>query len=116
MDELREAQLLRVYVGEADHHHGRPLHEAIVHAAREHGLAGATVLRGVLGYGAHSRIHSEKLLRLNEDLPVVVEIIDAPERIDAFLPVLAGMMRGGLVTVESVRVWRATEGAGSQSP
>jgi uncharacterized protein len=99
-----EAELLRVFVGEADRHGGRPLYEVIVEEARRRGLAGATVLRGTLGFGAHSRIHTAKILRLSEDLPMVIEVVDAPERIAAFLPVLDGLLGGGLVTLERVRV------------
>jgi PII-like signaling protein len=99
-----EAELLRVFVGESDKHHGRPLYEAIVEEARRRGLAGATVLRGTLGFGAHSRIHTAKVLRLSEDLPMVIEIVDKPDRIAAFLPDLASMMDEGLVTLEKVRV------------
>jgi uncharacterized protein len=98
------AELLRVFVGDGDRHGGKPLYEAIVRAARERHLAGATVLRGYLGYGAHSRIHTAKILRLSEDLPVVVEIVDEAEKIEAFLPVLDELMDGGMVTVEPVRV------------
>jgi uncharacterized protein len=98
------AELLRVFVGDSDRHRGKPLYEAIVMAAREHHLAGATVLRGYLSYGAHSRIHTAKILRLSEDLPVVVEIVDTEEKIEAFLPILDEMMDGGMVTVEPVRV------------
>lgn len=99
-----EAELVRVFIGEADRHSGKPLYEAIVQAAREAGLAGATVLRGVLGFGANSRIHSAKILRLSEDLPIVVEIVDRPEAIAEFLPVLDDLMGEGLVTLERVRV------------
>lgn len=99
-----EAELLRVFIGESDKHHGRPLYEAIVDEARKRGLAGATVLHGVLGFGAHSRIHRAKVLQLSEDLPLVVEIVDKPERIADFLPVLDGMISEGLITLEKVRV------------
>jgi len=99
-----EAELLRIFVGESDKHGGRPLYEAIVEEARRRGMAGATVLRGTLGFGAHSRIHTAKVLRLSEDLPMVIEIVDAPERIAAFLPELDGMMAEGLVTLERVRL------------
>lgn len=99
-----EGLLVRIYIGESDRWHGRPLHEAIVLRAREMGLAGATVLRGLAGFGASSRIHTAKLLRLSEDLPVVIEIADDPERIEGFLPVLDEMITEGLVTVEKVRV------------
>ena len=93
-----EAELLRVFIGESDKHHGRPLYEVIVEEARRQGLAGATVLRGTLGFGANSRIHTAKLLRLSEDLPMVVEIVDQPDRIAAFLPLLDGLISEGLVT------------------
>ena len=98
------AELLRVFIGDSDRYHHKPLYEAIVEAAREQHLAGATVLRGCLGYGAHSRIHSAKILRLSEDLPVVVEIVDESEKIEAFLPVLDEMMAEGMVTLEQVKV------------
>ncbi len=100
----REAELLRIFIGESDRHAGRPLYESIVLLAREHGLAGATVLRGTLGFGANSRIHTAKLLRLSEDLPMVIEIIDAPEKIEAFLPVLDGLITEGMITLEKIRV------------
>ncbi len=99
-----EGELLRIFIGESDKHHGRPLYEVIVEEARRQGLAGATVLRGTLGFGANSRIHTAKILRLSEDLPMVVEIVDIPERIAAFLPTLDGMIREGLVTLERVRI------------
>lgn len=99
-----EAELLRVFIGESDRYEGRPLHEAIVSVARRRGMAGATVLRGVLGFGAHSRMHHAKILRLSEDLPIVVEIVDKPERIEALLPELDNMIEEGLVTLERVRV------------
>lgn len=99
-----QAVLLRVYIGESDSHEGRPLHEAIVLRAREMQLAGATVFRGGLGYGRSSRLHTTKILRLSQDLPLVVEIVDAEEKIETFLAELARMMGSGLVTVEKVRV------------
>ena len=99
-----EAELLRIFVGESDKHHGRPLYEVIVQEARRRGLAGATVLRGTMGFGANSRIHTAKILRLSEDLPMVVEIVDEPDKIAAFLPDLDGMIGEGLVTLERVRV------------
>jgi PII-like signaling protein len=99
-----EAVLLRVFIGESDKADGRPLYEVIVEKARKRGLAGATVLRGFLGFGANSRIHTSKVLRLSEDLPIVVEIVDAEEKIDAFLPELDEMIDEGLVTREKVRV------------
>jgi PII-like signaling protein len=100
----KDAILLRVHVGESDRFRGRPLYEAIVLKARELHLAGATVLRASMGYGASSRLHTAKLLRLSEDLPVVIEIVDAEDRIDAFLPHLEEMVTEGLVTLERVRV------------
>lgn len=99
-----EGQLLRVYVGESDRWEGRPLYEAIVRAAREHGLAGATALRGIEGFGASSRIHTVKILRLSEDLPIVIEIVDRPDRIAAFMPTLDTMVVEGLMTLEKVNV------------
>jgi len=99
-----EAELLRVFVGETDKHHGQPLYEAIVEVARARGLAGATVLRGTLGFGASSRIHTAKILRLSQDLPMVIEIVDKPERIADFLPELDAMIGEGLITLEKIRV------------
>lgn len=99
-----EAELLRVFIGESDKRGGRPLYEVIVEEARRRGMAGATVLRGTLGFGAHSRIHTAKILRLSEDLPMVIEIVDSPERIAAFLPELDAMIEEGLVTLERVRL------------
>ena len=100
----REASLLRAFVGADDRHDGRPLYERILERARECGLAGATAFRGIAGFGAHSRIHTAKILRLSEDLPVMIEIIDAPDKIDAFVAELDGLIGEGLVTVEAVRV------------
>ncbi len=99
-----EGQLLRVFIGEGDHWHGRPLYEAIVLEARTRGLAGATVIKGFMGYGAHSRIHTAKLLDLSQDLPIVIEIVDAREKIEAFLPVIEQMIGDGLVTLERANV------------
>ncbi len=106
-----EAELLRIFIGESDKWKGRPLYEAIVLAAREQGLAGATVLKGQMGFGAHSRLHSAKILRLSEDLPIVIELVDKTERIESFLPQLDGMIEEGMVTIEKVRVlaYRAGE-------
>jgi len=101
-----EGVLLRVFLGELDRWHGAPLYQAIVLAAREAGLAGATVLRGPMGFGARSRLHTTKILRLSEALPVVIEIVDTQERIDAFVPKLDEMMGDGLVTIERVRILR----------
>ncbi len=99
-----KGKLLRIIVGEADRWHGRPLYEAVVEEARKRGLAGATVWKGTMGFGAHSRLHTAKILRLSQDLPVVIEIVDAPEKIEAFLPDLDTMVQGGLVTVERAQV------------
>ena len=99
-----DGYLLRVFVGESDKHGHIPLYEAIVQTARKAGLAGATVLRGLMGYGRHSVVHTSKILRLSEDLPMVVEIVDSLQKIEAFLPTLDGMIRDGLVTLEKVRV------------
>lgn len=100
----RDAMLLRIFTGEQDKCGHRPFYEAVVMKAREMHLAGATVLRGPLGYGHSSRIHTAKVLRLSEDLPLVIEIVDTQEKIDAFLPELEGMISGGLVTLEKVQV------------
>jgi uncharacterized protein len=97
-------KLLRIFIGESDRWHHHPLYEAIVLKARELGLAGATVLRGPMGFGAHSRLHTAKILRLSMDLPVVIEIVDTEEKINLLLPFLDDMVEEGLVTLESVRV------------
>lgn len=102
--ESRSGKLLRIFIGDADRRHGRPLYEVIVEEARAHGLAGATVLHGLMGYGAHSCLHTAGILRLSTDLPVVIEIIDLPERIEAFLPVVDGLIDDGLVTIEAAEV------------
>ena len=99
-----EATLLRIFVGESDRWEGKPLYEAIVLAARSAHLAGATVLRGPMGFGKHSRMHTAKILRLSEDLPMVIEIVDAPDKIEAFLATVDKMVGDGLVTTEKVRV------------
>ncbi len=101
---LTEARLLRIFIGESDKFEGRPLYQVIVERARRRELAGATVLRGYLGFGANSRIHSARILRLSEDLPLVIEIVDEPERINAFVEELDGMIGEGLVTLEKVEV------------
>jgi PII-like signaling protein len=100
----KDAMLLRIFIGESDHHQGKPLYEALVIKARELHLGGATVLRGPLGFGKSSRLHSAKILRLSEDLPIVVEMVDSREKIDAFLAAANGMVRSGLVTLEKVQV------------
>src|SRR5437764_4526307 len=99
-----EATLLRIFIGESDRWQHKPLYEAIVLKAREMHLAGATVLRGPMGFGHSSRLHTAKILRLSEDLPLIIEIVDSVEKIDAFLPVLDGMMQSGLVTTEKVSI------------
>src|SRR5437667_4058409 len=109
-----DAVLLRIFIGESDRYQYRPLYEAIVLKARELQLAGATVLRGPMGFGKSSHLHTAKILRLSMDLPMLIEIVDAEEKIQGFLPVLDEMMKGGLVTLEKVRVihYRADETAG----
>jgi len=97
-------KLVRIFIGESDSWHHRPLYTAIVERAREEGLAGATVIRGIEGFGAHSRIHTMRILRLSEDLPVVIEIVDQEERINKFLPILDEMVTEGLVTIENVEI------------
>jgi len=111
-----DGYLLRIFVGESDRHGHHPLYEAIVLKARETGLAGATVVRGVMGFGKHSVLHTAKILRLSEDLPMVVEIADSLEKIEQFLPVLDQMITDGLVTLERVRVihYKANPANGTQ--
>ena len=99
-----EGKLLRIFIGERDRWHELPLYEAIVMEARRRGLAGATVVKGFMGFGAHSRIHTAKLLELSQDLPIVVEIVDAPEKIEAFMPDLEQMVGDGLITLERAEV------------
>ncbi len=99
-----EGTLLRIFIGELDKWRKQPLYEAIVLRARELGLAGATVLRGPMGFGAHSRLHTAKILRLSDDLPVIIEIVDKEEKIQTFLPELDRMIPDGMVTLEKVRV------------
>lgn len=111
-----EARLLRIFIGESDKHGGRPLYELVVEEARRRNMAGATVLRGCLGYGANSRIHTAKILRLSEDLPLVIEIVDIPERIDAFLPYLDDLIDEGLATLENVQVFLYRHSGGEGAP
>jgi len=99
-----EGTLLRIFFGEHDRHEGMPLYEWIVRRAREQGLAGATVLRGLEGFGAHSRLHTAKILRLSTDLPIIVEIVDTREKIEAFLPLIDGAITEGLATLERVQI------------
>ena len=100
----REGYLLRIFIGESDKHEGKPLYEWIVLKAREHGLAGATVLRGMMGFGAHSRLHTFKIERLSLDLPIVIEVVDAREKLEAFLTLIDDNETEGLATVEKVDV------------
>ena len=104
MEVPEDAVLLRIFIGEADRWNHRPLYEAIVMKAREVHLAGATVLRGTMGFGKSSRMHTAKILRLSEDLPMVIEIVDSREQIEAFLPALEDLITDGLVTLERVKV------------
>jgi PII-like signaling protein len=99
-----ERTLMRIHIGERDKYHGKPLYEAIVLLLRERGYAGATVLRGIMGFGASAGIHTEKVLRLSLDLPVIVECVDTSEKIEAILPVLDSMIGGGLITLERAKV------------
>jgi PII-like signaling protein len=99
-----ERVLMRIHIGERDRHDGTPLYEAIVNLLRERHLAGATVTRAIMGFGATARLHTDKVLRLSVDLPIVVECVDSEEKIDAVLPALDGMLKGGLITLEKVRV------------
>ena len=100
----KDGTLLRIFLAESDKHQGRPLYEWIVRRAREQGLAGATVLRGLEGFGATSRLHTAKILRLSTDLPIVVEIVDVEEKIQGFLPVIDDAIGKGLATLEKVQV------------
>lgn len=106
-----EGSLLRIFIGESDRHEGKPLYEWLVLAARERGLAGATVLRGLMGYGAHSRLHTFKIERLSEDLPIIVEIVDTREKLEAFLAVIDGVIPEGLATLERAYVHFYRSGA-----
>lgn len=110
-----ESLLLRIFIGESDRHGHLPLYEAVVLKARELHLAGATVLRGAMGFGKSSRVHTSKILSLSDDLPLIIEIVDSEEKINAFLPVLDGMMSGGLITLEKARVIYYRTG-GTQAP
>ena len=106
-------KLLRIYVGESDTWHGKPLYQAIVERVREEGLAGATVIRGIEGFGRTSRLHTARILRLSEDLPVLIEIVDTEERVEEILPLLDDMISEGLVTIEAVQIlaYRSSEGS-----
>ncbi len=100
----KQGHLLRIFIGETDRHEGMPLFEWIVRKARQHGLAGATVLRGLEGFGANSLVHTAKILRLSTDLPIVIEIVDRQEKIEAFLPVIDDAIQEGLATLEKVEI------------
>jgi uncharacterized protein len=99
-----ERTLMRIHIGESDRWHGKPLYQAIVELCRHEGFCGVTVLRGVGGYGSSSRYHTDKILRLSQDLPVVIEVVEYAERIERLLPDLDQMVEGGLITLEKVRV------------
>lgn len=107
--ESRDARLVRIFIGESDTHEGRPLYQAIVELLRRRGLAGATVLRGIEGFGKSSRLHAAHILRLSEDLPIVIECVDLADRIESVLPALDDMIGDGLITMErvDVRIYRA---------
>ncbi len=105
MAQREEGYLLRIFVGESDKKEGMTLYEWLVRRAKKEGIAGATVLRGILGYGGHSQIHSSKILQLSTDLPVIVELIDTLEKIDAFMPIVEQALKGGLVTLEKANIY-----------
>lgn len=105
-----EGQLLRVYIGESDQWEGKPLYMAIVERVKKEGLAGCTVIRGIEGFGASSRIHTARILRLSEDLPVLIEIADRSDRIQKIIPVLDGMVDEGLITLEKVHIIKYKHG------
>ncbi len=99
-----KGHLLRIFIGESDKHEGLPLYEWILRKAREYNLAGTTILRGIEGFGAHSRIHTTKILRLTEDLPIIIEIVDTLEKIEAFMPQIDDAIEEGLATIEKVEI------------
>ena len=99
-----QGHLLRIFIGENDKYNGKPLYEWIVLKARENGIAGATVVRGIEGFGAHSRIHTSKILRLSEDLPVIIEIVDTLDKIDNFIPLIDDAIEEGMATIEKVEI------------
>jgi PII-like signaling protein len=109
MDQQTDARLLRIFIGESDAYDGRPLYQAIVETLRREGMAGTTVLRGIEGFGKSSRLHAAHILRLSEDLPIVIECVDTDDKIEAVLPTLDAMIGDGLITLErvEVRVYRA---------
>ncbi len=112
MSLLVKAELMRIFIGEGDRHGHLPLYEAIVLEARKQGLAGATVLHGIMGFGAKSHLHTAKILRLSEDLPIIIEIVDTPEHIETFLATVDQMMNDGMITIEEAKVkaYRAGDG------
>jgi PII-like signaling protein len=110
-----EGKLLRIFIGESDHWHHKPLYEEIVRLARARGLAGATVIRGIEGFGRSSHVHSARILRLSEDLPLIIEIVDVADKIDAFMQEIDPMIVGGMVTLERVEV-RAYRSPGDANP
>jgi uncharacterized protein len=109
-----EGTLLRIFIGESDTWHGKPLYQAIVHRLRAEGLAGATVIRAIEGFGAKSHLHTSRLLRLSEDLPLVIEVVDNAENIERALPLLDDMIADGLVTMEKVQVLMYRAGSATQ--
>jgi PII-like signaling protein len=108
-----EGKLLRIFIGDSDRYEGRPLYEWLVIKAKEQGLAGATVLRGLMGFGANSRVHTAKIMRLSEDLPIIIEVVDTEEKIRAFLTDIEGVIKEGLVTLEKadVQIYRSSKKA-----
>jgi PII-like signaling protein len=102
----QHGKLLRIFIGESDTYKGKPLYEAIVHKARENNLAGATVLKGIMGFGANSRLHSSKILRLSEDMPLVIEIVDTQDNIELLLPFLDETVKEGLITIEDIEIFK----------
>jgi hypothetical protein len=106
-----QGKLVRIFIGESDTWHGKPLYQALVRRVREEGIAGATVFRGIEGFGARSHLHTARILRLSEDLPVVIEIVDTAERVEALLPILDEMVGDGMVTIEAVHIltYRASD-------
>ena len=112
----QEGQLLRIFIGESDRHEGKPLYEWIVRQAREHHMAGATVVRGLEGFGAHSHMHTAKILRLSQDLPIIIEIVDTPEKIESFLPIIDEAVAEGIATLEDIHVHFYRSGNASRSP
>ena len=114
MELKKDGHLLRIFIGESHKYKGKPLYERLVATAREMGLAGATVFRGIMGYGANSRIHSSKILRLSQDLPIVIEIVDTQENVDRLLPKIDSIVPEGLITMEKVRVLRYAPAASGE--